>query len=439
MTNLRLFIHTEDLLSASWQSIEQNDIQDSGEGKVADILQFEFESVEIYLAPTLATIIKVELGSVSDRRINDDFLLSLVEDSLAEEIENCKPILLRLNDGVAYVAIVNRVFHTHLLELLSEQIKKVRFIQPFPYCVPLERDGVWVVYLIGHNKFVRTSQYEYYLLDDQKPIPVVLEQMLQNYEETTITLYTDDETVADELKAKYKLNCTLQHDILYGVSNWNFYNEKSKRFNLKLQSETSSSILRLGRYLGYFAIIFVIYWLLNLGFMLIERSRLQSQLSSDLKGITTSTSFSPQLLSQVDDKLTALAHTKGAYAASDMVSLLDTFLRTMPDVNSSMIAGIQYSGSQLTVFLNSQFDPSGFPNDQIILATKRIGADIYDYKTYQAGQNTTNNQTNNGGGALADSSSSSSTTNAAVMQDAAWVINLQIISRMDNLDERKVK
>ena len=51
-----------------------------------------------------------------------------------------------------------------------------------------------------------------------------------------------------------------------------------------------------------------------------------------------------------------------------------------------MIAGIQYSGSQLTVFLNSQFDPSGFPNDQIILATKRIGADIYDYKTYQAGQ-----------------------------------------------------
>ena len=62
MTNLRLFIHTEDLLSASWQSIEQNDIQDSGEGKVADILQFEFESVEIYLAPTLATIIKVELG-----------------------------------------------------------------------------------------------------------------------------------------------------------------------------------------------------------------------------------------------------------------------------------------------------------------------------------------------------------------------------------------
>ncbi|RTL12946.1 MAG: hypothetical protein EKK54_02495 [Neisseriaceae bacterium] len=439
MTNLRLFIHTEDLLSASWQSIEQNDIHDSGEGKVADILQFEFESVEIYLAPTLATIIKVELGSVSDRRINDDFLLSLVEDSLAEEIENCKPILLRLNDGVAYVAIVNRVFHTHLLELLSEQIKKVRFIQPFPYCIPLERDGVWVVYLIGHNKFVRTSQYEYYLLDDQKPIPVVLEQMLQNYEETTITLYTDDETVADELKATYKLNCTLQHDILYGVSNWNFYNEKSKRFNLKLQSETSSSILRLGRYLGYFAIIFVIYWLLNLGFMLIERSRLQSQLGSDLKGITTSTSFSPQLLSQVDDKLTALAHTKGAYAASDMVSLLDIFLRTMPDVNSSMIAGIQYSGSQLTIFLNSQFDPSGFPNDQIILATKRIGADIYDYKTYQAGQNTSNNQTNNGGGALADSSSSSSTTNAAVMQDAAWVINLQIISRMDNLDERKVK
>ncbi|MBX9599024.1 MAG: hypothetical protein K2X04_10700 [Burkholderiales bacterium] len=438
MTNLRLFIHNDDLLSASWQTVEQNDIQDSGEGKVADILQFEFENVEIYLAPTLATIIKVELGAISDRKINDDFLLSLVEDSLAEEIEQCKPILLRLNDGIAYVAIVNRLFHTNLLEFLSEQIKKVRFIQPFPYSVPLEHDDLWAVYLIGNNKFVRTSQYEYYLLDDQKPIPAVLEQMLSNYEETSITLYTDDETVAEEINAKYKLNCKLQHDIQYGVSNWNFYNEKSKRFNIKLQSETLSSVLKLGRYLGGFAIIFLIYWLLNLGFMLIERSRWQSQLSDDLKGIITSASFSPQLLAQVDDKLTALAHTKGAYAASDMVSLFDTFLRTMPDVNSSMIAGIQYSGSQLTIFLNSQFDPSSFPNDQIILATKRISADIYDYKTYQASQNTTSSQTNNGGGTLADSSGSS-TTNAAVMQDAAWVINLQIISRMDNLDERKVK
>jgi|LauGreDrversion4_2_1035121.scaffolds.fasta_scaffold103456_2 hypothetical protein len=438
MTNLRLFIHNDDLLSASWQTVEQNDIQDSGEGKVADILQFEFENVEIYLAPTLATIIKVELGAISDRKINDDFLLSLVEDSLAEEIEQCKPILLRLNDGIAYVAIVNRLFHTNLLEFLSEQIKKVRFIQPFPYSIPLEHDDLWAVYLIGNNKFVRTSQYEYYLLDDQKPIPAVLEQMLSNYEETSITLYTDDETVAEEINAKYKLNCKLQHDIQYGVSNWNFYNEKSKRFNIKLQSETLSSVLKLGRYLGGFAIIFLIYWLLNLGFMLIERSRWQSQLSDDLKGIITSASFSPQLLAQVDDKLTALAHTKGAYAASDMVSLFDTFLRTMPDVNSSMIAGIQYSGSQLTIFLNSQFDPSSFPNDQIILATKRISADIYDYKTYQASQNTSSSQTNNGGGTLADSSGSS-TTNAAVMQDAAWVINLQIISRMDNLDERKVK
>jgi len=438
MTNLRLFIHNDDLLSASWQTVEQNDIQDSGEGKVADILQFEFENVEIYLAPTLATIIKVELGAISDRKINDDFLLSLVEDSLAEEIEQCKPILLRLNDGIAYVAIVNRLFHTNLLEFLSEQIKKVHFIQPFPYSIPLEHDDLWAVYLIGNNKFVRTSQYEYYLLDDQKPIPAVLEQMLSNYEETSITLYTDDETVAEEINAKYKLNCKLQHDIQYGVSNWNFYNEKSKRFNIKLQSETLSSVLKLGRYLGGFAIIFLIYWLLNLGFMLIERSRWQSQLSDDLKGIITSASFSPQLLAQVDDKLTALAHTKGAYAASDMVSLFDTFLRTMPDVNSSMIAGIQYSGSQLTIFLNSQFDPSSFPNDQIILATKRISADIYDYKTYQASQNTSSSQTNNGGGTLADSSGSS-TTNAAVMQDAAWVINLQIISRMDNLDERKVK
>ena len=134
-----------------------------------------------------------------------------------------------------------------------------------------------------------------------------------------------------------------------------------------------------------------------------------------------------------------MEHSKGLYAPNDAISLFDTFLKTAPDVNNRMIQGIQYSGSQLNIFLNSQFNPEQFSNDKDILANKRIRADIIDYKTYQAQQSANNNQ-NNGGGVLSNTDSSSSATNTnAALSDAAWVVSLQIISRMDSLNDSSSK
>ncbi|MEN9946907.1 MAG: hypothetical protein RLZZ293_1293, partial [Pseudomonadota bacterium] len=109
MINLRLFLHSDDLNLVSWQTLAANgEILNSGESSVAEALLMEFDFVEIYLAPTLATIIQIDLGDINDRKINDELLLGVVEENIAEDIEDCTPILLRLTDGIDYVAIVNK-------------------------------------------------------------------------------------------------------------------------------------------------------------------------------------------------------------------------------------------------------------------------------------------------------------------------------------------
>lgn len=434
MTILRLFIKDENLNEVNWQTVENIEVADYGQAPLSDLVQMEFDNIEIYLAPYLTTILKVELGAISDKKINDELLLNLVEEHLAEDIENCKPILMRLNDGIDYAAILNRSFYQELLAKLSNNIKQVKFIQPFPYITHLEPD-TWTIYLIGADKFIRTSQYEYYILDDKEPIPEVLEQLLTGYVQDSIVLYAEDENVGKILNQKYKLNCKLYAELDYGLLNWNLYNEKSKRFDIKLHKDTQNHLVKSGKMLGIYVVIFAVFWVMNLFYMVYEKHKLQNQISMDLQGITASANFGPNLLSQVDDKLLAMEHDKGFYAPSDMISLFDVFLKSMPDVNNDMIEGVQYSGSQLNIFLSNDFNPSKFGNDQAILLTKRIKADIQDYKTYQAAQNKSNSQNNNGGGVLSNTDVNSNSSSSASLQDSAWVITLQLISRMDSLND----
>ncbi len=436
MTILRLFIDSEDLNLVNWQLVDNVTISNSGQADISEAMQLEFDNVEIYLAPYLATILKVELGEISDRKINDELLLGLVEDSLAEDIENCKPILMRLTDGIDYVAILHRNFYQELLEKLANNVKQIKFIQPFPFITRLEQN-LWTVYLVGADKFIRVSQYEYYLLDDQEPIPELLEQMLASYEHDSLLIYANDDNVVKAISDKFNLNCKIISELDYGLLNWNLYNEKSKRFNIKLNKDTVTSIVQFGKVAGVFAVIFAFFWFMNLFYLIYQRHKLQTDISGDLAGIITNTDFNPNLISQVDEKLITMEHQKGLYAPSDMVRLFDVFLKSIPSIDNSMIQGIQYSGSQLNVFLNSQYDPSHFANDQGIMLTKRIKSDLTDYKTYQAAQASDNSQNNNGGGVLSNTDANSNSTNNATLQDTAWVISLQLISRMDHFDDSK--
>jgi hypothetical protein len=427
MSVLRIFIENESLTNCQWQLVTGGEIVETGQDDIKQLLEISHEQIEVYLAPDLATILKVDLGAISDRKVNDELLLSLVEESLAEEIENCKPLLMRLTDGDAYIAILNRQFHSQLISSFSEHIKSVRYIQPFPYATKFE-PGIWTVYLQAGMKFVRTTQYEYFLLDDNQPLPEVLEQMLSDYSADKIIVYGADDAVCDYFQQKFELVCEREHELIFGYPLWNFYNEKSRRFKLKLSSDVQISVKKTLTWLGIIFTIYATGWLGDLIYLSFMRARLETVVASDLNGISTVKEFSPNLLMQIDDKLTSLQHSKGVYAANDFANLFEEFLRTVPDINDSMIVGLKYSSSQLSIFLNSQFDTGRFANDRAILATKRIAADLNDYKTYQSAQTQTN-QNNNGGGILDTANNTTSTTSQ--LADSAWVVTLQLISRMD--------
>ena len=435
MTILRVFIHNEDLMACNWQLHDTLEQTGSGSDSLAAIMKIPFDAVEVYLSPHLATIFKAELGAVSDRRISDELLLGVIEDSLAEEIDECKPILMRLTDGESYIAVLTRNFYQRLLESLSEHVKQVKFIQPFSYASHYQ-DKLWTVFLIGEHKYVRTSQFEYFLLDDAAPLPLLLESMLESYTEDSLILYCEDSTVQEYLEQKYSVKCQLYTEFNYGTLLWNFYNEKSKRFNLKLTPEAKVALLKLSKSAGVLLVIYLIYWLLNLGVLVYEKHKLEKQVIQDLNGVVKIEQFTPNLLATIDDKLNTMSHDKGVYSQNDYVFLFATFLKTMPDVNKNMLAGSKYSGQHLQVFLNSQYDPAQFNNDKVILLNKRILATITDYKSYLASQDSAT-KNNNGGGVLDNMDANGSTS--AQMPDPAWVISLQIISSMDELNDSQVK
>ena len=435
MTILRVFIHNEDLMVCNWQLYDALEQTGAGSDSLSSIMKIAFDSVEVYLSPHLATIFKAELGAVSDRRISDELLLGVIEDNLAEEIDECKPILMRLTDGESYIAVLTRNFYQRLLESLSEHVKQVKFIQPFSYASHYQ-DELWTVFLIGEHKYVRTSQFEYFLLDDAAPLPLLLESMLENYTEDSLILYCEDVAVQEYLEQKYSIKCQLYTEFNYGTLLWNFYNEKSKRFNLKLTPEAKTALFKLSKSAGVLLIIYLIYWLLNLGVLVYEKHKLEKQVIQDLNGVVKIERFTPNLLATVDDKLNTLSHDKGMYSQNDYVFLFATFLKTMPDVNKNMLAGSKYSAQHLQIFLNSQYDPAQFNNDKVILLNKRILATITDYKSYLASQDSAS-KSNNGGGVLDNMDANGSAT--AQMPDPAWVISLQIISSMDELNDSQVK
>lgn len=428
MTIIRIFIKDEFLIDNNWVLLNGQTELGSGVGTLAEITAMEYEHLEIYLAPHLSTIFKVDIEHISDRKISDELLLGLVEDQLVEELDECKPLLMRLSDGQAYIAVLMAEFYSQMIAGLKEHVKLVKFIQPLPFATEYT-DGQWTLYLTNEYKFIRTSMFEYFLLDDAKPIPDVLDVLLQSFDIKLLKIYSDDESLVSYLEENYDLKCQLVDELVYGNLVWNFYNEKSKRFNLKLDSSHKNNLIKLGRSVAVLMIVSLFFWIVNLSYLVVAKYKLQSQITKDLSGIMRVDSYQPTLLAKVNDQLNAIYHTKNLYASNDYVSLFDVFLRSMPDINQHMIVGTKFSNGVLEVFLNSQFSNNNFANDHEVLLSKRILADIDSYQNYQA--KNSDNQNNNGGGLL----DSNNTTTAQQMTDATWVITLQAVTRLDELND----
>lgn len=422
MTILRIIIDNEFLSDNHWEMVNGSDKLGDGLGSLPSLIEMEYEYLEIYLAPHLTTIFSVDIEHISDRKINDELLLGLIEDNLVDELDECKPLLMRLTDGEAYVAVLNKDFYTSLIEALSDKVKQVKFIQPIPL-VTKYIEGKFTICLTEQFKFIRTSQFEYYLLDDGGLIPDVLDIMLKTYEDTEVVLYTDNPAIEVTLKEKYNLNVIVEDSLDYGVLTWNFYNQKSRRFKFKLNNEHKKGVSRLLKSSAVFLGLLTLFWIVNFGYLVIAKYRLESQVKQELSGVVRVDSYQPNLLTKVNDQIGSMYHSKGIYASNDFIPLFNAFLDNFPEVNQFMIVGIKYSGDVLEIFLNSQFSNNNFENYREILLSKKILVSATDYSSYQA---QSDNKNNNGGGVLSDNSA-----NTAQMSDAKWVISIQNVNRLD--------
>lgn len=429
MITLRIFINNEDCINNKWQIFNAGEISGDGHSSsFSEMLSFEHESIEIYLAPHLANVFKIDIEHISDRKINDELLLGLVENNIVDEIDDCKPILLRLSDGDSYIAIVGADFHKLLIEHLSEHIKKVKFIQPMPYVTEYQ-DELWTVYLDDDFKFIRTSLYEYYLLDDSNDIPVLLDEILQTYEQKEILLYCNNQDIVNNIENTYDIKCNLQSELNYGAFVWNFYNEKTKKFNLKLNEGNKHQILKIAKYLSIIAIVYFIIWFIQLFYLIGSKYSLESDINKNLSGIIKVSDKQSNHLSLLNNELDGLLHSKGMYSQNDFVSLFAIFLYNVPGVGQNSVVGLTYSGNVLNVILNSQFNRKNFDQVREILMTKQVLSSITDYQTYQNAQQ--QNTSNNNGGGILDSDNSS---DKQQIEDASWVISLQTLTNLDALN-----
>ncbi|MDD3267610.1 MAG: hypothetical protein PHC75_10580, partial [Burkholderiales bacterium] len=339
MITLRIFISNEDCLNNKWQLFNSGEV--SGEGhssSFSEMLSFEHESIEIYLSPHLANVFKVDIQHISDRKINDELLLGLVENSIVDEIDDCKPILLKLSDGDSYVAVLGLDFHKVLIEHLSEHIKKVKFIQPMPYVTEHQED-IWTVYLDDEFKFIRTSLYEYYVLDDSNDIPILLAELLESYEQKEILLYCSNENIINNIESTYDIKCNLQSELNYGAFIWNFYNEKTKKFSLKLNEGNKQQILKIGKYLSFIAVVYFVIWFVQLFYLIGSKYSLEKEINNNVSGIIKTSDKQSNYLSMLSNEVDGLSHAKGMYNQNDFVSLFSIFLHNVSGVGQNSIVG----------------------------------------------------------------------------------------------------
>ena len=408
MKILRLFVNNDLTQNVHWQIDSSEGDVDSGETKIADLSGLVFDNLEVYLNADCCSIFTLNLGDISDKRLTEELLLGMLEEQVVDDIEDIKPILLRLADGLAHVAIFNRDFYTKLSDELQALNKPIKFIQSFAYSLEFI-EGAWTLYLMDGQAFLRTSLYEYYTLDDLKPLPQLLEDMLSENKPSKILIYADNPDVLSVIHDKYDLECVVTDKYNFGNSVWNFYNPKSKKFKLKLESNVKQRLMRTLRGLKYFVAIIFIFWLINVLVMYGKQISLSHTISTQLNGVVPVNNIKNGVIDAANSKLDDLRHQKGLYNNQDMVALFSMFLNVVSDSNG-MINGINYSSGKLDVLLNDQFDQKSFASNKAIFATKGIYAIISDYKTYKEA-----NAKNN------DSSSSMSN------DDAVWVISLQQI------------
>ncbi|MFN7094308.1 MAG: type II secretion system protein GspL [Burkholderiales bacterium] len=416
MRILRLFINNNLNDLVNWVLVSDTGL-DSGTSTFDELAQFEEAQLEVYLNANCCTIFKANIAGISNKRLTEELVLGIIEENLTDDIDEVKPIVLRVEDELAYIAIFNRQFYEELLNQLTSLNKPIRFLQSFVYATVYNEDD-WTVFLSDEQSFVRTSKYEYYLFDDTKPTPQLLQDMLAETKPNSIMLYADSSYASQELEQFGVTINRLNEEFEFGEVTWNFYNQKSTKFKIKLDDNTKQNLLSLLKTIKYFSLFAAGFWLLNVIGLTINNYRLGSQLKSELGNLVAVTKINLGTVQTAAEKITNMRHARGIYDEKDAVPMFNTFLEVVSSIDPNQITQINYSNGSLQVFLTNGFATSQLASYKNILQTKRIELNIEDYKTYLKA-NQDNQQ------AVEENSEELLQTQQAQLSDnTAWVITL---------------
>lgn len=228
MRTLRLFINNDLIDPVNWVMLNDDGSIESGTSSFSELAMFEDITLEVYLSVSCCSIFKTSVRGISSKRITEELVLGLIEENLVDEIDDVKAIILRVEDDIAYVAVFNLVFYNSLMLQIQELEKPVRFIQTFAFTTQFN-EGSWTVYLSKEQRFLRTSKYEYYNLDDNKPVPILLEDLLIIERPKSLIVYADEGSGynIEEITKQFDIKCLdAANQYEYGNLVWNFYIQK---------------------------------------------------------------------------------------------------------------------------------------------------------------------------------------------------------------------
>ena len=352
-------------------------------------------------------------------------MLGLIEDSLTDEIDEVKAITLQVEDYIAYIAVFNKIYYDTLMQQINNLEKPVRFIQSFAFATSYKEKS-WTLFLGEEQSFLRTSKFEYYSLDDNRPVPLMLEDLLQTEKPKSLLIYADENYDIDNIAKQYNVPCqSAENQFEYGIPVWNFYIQKSTNFNIKLDKKITIILLRSLKLVKYLAIFLILFWVLSITILFINGIRVKSEISNNLKDVITVNNYNNTTIATANDKISQLKHQRGIYDNTDAVVLLTKFLQIVSTITPNDIKQYSYTNDEAKIIISSNFDISQFESYKNVLKTLRVTASIEDYKTYAKENKNKSEEAKNNINA-----------ETQIINDAAWVITLKPSSWHDAIEKK---
>lgn len=423
MRTLRLYLNNQLDQSINWTLVETHgQVVDSGSSLWDEFNGFENVQVEIYLNASCCTIFKTDkVHGISSRQLTDELVLGLLEDNLVDEIEDLKPIVMRVEENLAYIAIFNRAFYEQLIQLE----KPIKLVQSYVYSTSIDEDAKqWTLYLSPEQNFLRVSQFQYYLLDDSLPVPKLLEDLLTNSSDKPgqILVYSDSPHDFDEYKKKFNIDFVPTSEPLeFGVPIWNFYNQKSSSFKLKVEKDTKKSLLRLLRTSKYFMIMIAFFWVINIINIYVHKSKIEAEIKLNMGKIVNVDKMNQSTLDKISEKFVIMAHARALADEIDFLPLFYRFLRVV-STDPDDITQVEFDKNKytLTIFLRN-FASDQFHNYRDMFKSSHIIAELNNYKSYAKAHKNTKEKDKNDNG-----SADEKAIDHPISSDTKWVLTLRL-------------